>query len=527
MKRKITFLLALLTSLAVSVTAVANSQLTVFSGGEELSNNFPINMVYLSEVGTRTQLLYPASALVEMTEEPINSMTFYLVNEGVTVDGGLVRFSVAETTRESMIGGYIDEGLTTVATISLTPGVTELVVTFDTPFVYHGGNLLLETYVEQMTDDSEDLFEGMRPDNYNAMTRSELAKFLPKTTFDYGVNEDYAAKVVPVELTFKEIRAEREDTLTTVIKNIGQRGFTPTFSVEAPFFVDLEAGEIAPGETLELPVRFAPMEAGSYDGTLNINCGPAGTLQVALHGNAMQAAVDLLIKGDSIDYASYVPIYGAEIDIVGTQGQVIYPESLLSSMKDRDILSLKFFTYGTIQMNGGTIQLSLKEAKREAFVEPVVESTGLTAVATVVPEYGGIDLEFIFDEPYHYHGGNLLVDCTVIEPGITNYRQTFFYGTPVEYNCGVFNTVWYADIFDTEFVPFLPMISFSYSKSASDILRGDVNHDKSVTIADVTALINILLRGAEAPEEANCNLDSVVNISDVTALINYLLRGSW
>ena len=316
----------------------------------------------------------------------------------------------------------------------------------------------------------------------------------PKTTFDYGVNEDYAAKVVPVELTFKEIRAEREDTLTTVIKNIGQRGFTPDFSVEAPFFVDLEASEIAPGETLEVPVRFAPMEAGSYDGTLNINCGPAGTLQVALHGNAMQAAVDLLIKGDSIDYASYVPIYGAEIDIVGTQGQVIYPESLLSSMKDRDILSLKFFTYGTIQMNGGTIQLSLKEAKREAFAEPVVESTGLTAVATVVPEYGGIDLEFIFDEPYHYHGGNLLVDCTVIEPGITNYRQTFFYGTPVEYNCGVFNTVWYADIFDTEFVPFLPMISFSYSKAASDILRGDVNHDKAVTIADVTALINILLR---------------------------------
>ena len=128
MKRKITFLLALLTSLAASVTAVANSQLTVFGDGEELSNNFPINMVYLSEVGTRTQLLYPASALVEMTEEPINSMTFYLVNEGVTVDGGLVRFSVAETTRESMIGGYIDEGLTTVATISLTAGVTELVV---------------------------------------------------------------------------------------------------------------------------------------------------------------------------------------------------------------------------------------------------------------------------------------------------------------------------------------------------------------------------------------------------------------
>ena len=112
---------------------------------------------------------------------------------------------------------------------------------------------------------------------------------------------------------------------------------------------------------------------------------------MALHGNAMQAAVDLLIKGDSIDYASYVPIYGAEIDIVGTQGQVIYPESLLSSMKDRDILSLKFFTYGTIQMNGGTIQLSLKTDFCDVFAGevPVDIDVGDQGTALMVGGGGG------------------------------------------------------------------------------------------------------------------------------------------
>ena len=60
-----------------------------------------------------------------------------------------------------------------------------------------------------------------------------------------------------------------------------------------------------------------------------------------------------------------------------------------------------------------------------------------------------------------------------------------------------------------------------------EILRGDVNLDEIVNIADVTALIDYLLTGTEAPAEANCNLDDIINIADVTALIDYLLTGSW
>ena len=60
-----------------------------------------------------------------------------------------------------------------------------------------------------------------------------------------------------------------------------------------------------------------------------------------------------------------------------------------------------------------------------------------------------------------------------------------------------------------------------------DVLRGDVNQDQLVNISDVTALIDILLSGAEAPAEADCNNDQNVNISDVTALIDYLLSGNW
>ena len=63
-------------------------------------------------------------------------------------------------------------------------------------------------------------------------------------------------------------------------------------------------------------------------------------------------------------------------------------------------------------------------------------------------------------------------------------------------------------------------------KNAS--LRGDVNGDGSVNIADVTALIDLLLGGGTISNPAaDCNQDGTVNISDVTALIDFLLSGSW
>lgn len=62
------------------------------------------------------------------------------------------------------------------------------------------------------------------------------------------------------------------------------------------------------------------------------------------------------------------------------------------------------------------------------------------------------------------------------------------------------------------------------------LMRGNVNGDGGVNIADVTSLIDYLLSGDASniyTSVADCNLDNSVNIADVTALIDYLLSGSW
>ena len=73
-----------------------------------------------------------------------------------------------------------------------------------------------------------------------------------------------------------------------------------------------------------------------------------------------------------------------------------------------------------------------------------------------------------------------------------------------------------------------------YIISATEVaaagLRGDVNLDNAVNIADVTSLIDYLLSGDAtgiSVANADCNQDNAVNIADVTSLIDFLLSGTW
>ena len=61
-------------------------------------------------------------------------------------------------------------------------------------------------------------------------------------------------------------------------------------------------------------------------------------------------------------------------------------------------------------------------------------------------------------------------------------------------------------------------------------MRGDVDGNGEVGIADVTALIHYLLTGDATGVDttaADCDESGEVGIADVTTLISYLLTGNW
>lgn len=76
---------------------------------------------------------------------------------------------------------------------------------------------------------------------------------------------------------------------------------------------------------------------------------------------------------------------------------------------------------------------------------------------------------------------------------------------------------------------FLMMSVLSFT-AAADNLRGDCDQDGSVSIDDVTAMIDYLLtnnpNGIDLTA-SDCDLDGIISIDDVTVLIDYLLTSSW
>ncbi len=64
----------------------------------------------------------------------------------------------------------------------------------------------------------------------------------------------------------------------------------------------------------------------------------------------------------------------------------------------------------------------------------------------------------------------------------------------------------------------------SFTASAQSFPRGDVDKDGIVNIADVTALIDNMLKGIAY---GDVDQNGVVGIDDLTCLIDYLLKGTW
>lgn len=525
MKNYLRFLsVSTLLLLAVASTQARNT-LTVYEDGDEPNYQVPINLLYLDEVGTHSQVIYPASMLAAMQNEAINSVTFYTFNT-VLASGGKVRVSVGETT-QAAYGSFV-EGLATVATISITPGISQVVINFDTPFPYAGGNLVIDTYVEEAGTCSTDadLFVCYRADTYCSISSGSyggVSKSIPKATFDYGADVPYGAKVLPAELSFNTVRVGQEDVQSVVLTNVGNLPFTPTFDVPANFAVDVDQAPLQPKQSLTVPVRFVPTAAGDCNAVLNIDCGQAGVLPVTLNATAWAEAKYLTVC-DSVAVGT-LPIDGVYIDLEGTQGQMIYPAEMLTDMVGAKIVEVKFYA-SRMKMNGGVITLSLMASDQSEYTETTL-LTGLTPVATATPVKGSPELVFVFDEPFEYKGQNLVVDALVTTTGEENLESSTFYGMATDYYASL--EAWNYYGYNVGFVSFLPKATFAYQKP--EWMLGDVNHDGHRDVADVSLLINYILKGAATNfylTEANCDGDEAghIDVADVSRLINMILKGN-
>lgn len=67
------------------------------------------------------------------------------------------------------------------------------------------------------------------------------------------------------------------------------------------------------------------------------------------------------------------------------------------------------------------------------------------------------------------------------------------------------------------------LVTLAFVTNAASI-KGDVNNDGEVNIADVNAIIDVILGGSGYNTSGDVNVDGEINIADVNAIIDIILR---
>ena len=531
MKKGFKLLSAALIALSSFVPAQAD-EITLFDG-TVLSEYAPIYGYNNDSEGNISQTIFPAASLEDLVGAEISSMKFYIADEGGNgMTSGTYAVSIGTTETSSFYNTPI-EGLTQVAEITMVGGATEIVVNFDEPWTYEGGNIVIETKVISSGNFVHVNFFGQAAEVNNVLYGNWTkysTNFYPKTTITYegAVVVDYLATVSAEEIAFGQLIQGNEDTKTITLKNKGQQPFTPVFSaLNAPFSLEVAAAELAPGASMTIPVKFVADAIGQYAQTLNIDCGEAGQFNVAITAETVEAPAEIVVCDGTAQSANY-PVYGYYYDTRNSIDQMIYSEEILADLVGKKITYVTFHPTAGLAYGGGKLQLSFKVTEQSAFTS-YDAMTDFTVVGTMVPVKGSTDFTIVLDEPYLYEGGNLAIETQNIETG--GYGNTYFYGVNVEGYNPSFSQ--YGTYNSTAVSTFLPKATFGYVKEDTPEpqgKRGDVNGDDVVNIGDVTALIDYLLSQDASNvnlDNANCNGDADVNIGDVTALIDFLLSGQW
>ena len=142
-----------------------------------------------------------------------------------------------------------------------------------------------------------------------------------------------------------------------------------------------------------------------------------------------------------------------------------------------------------------------------------VESEGEVAFSLL--HYTDVELKNAAHPWELAEGGNVYAHFDALQRGIGNGSCGSGTGTLSEYQVPSSGTYSYK-------LRFTPLTDISISP----VVPGDVNGDTSVDVADVTAVVSMILGTASSTDAGDVNADGVIDVSDVTMLVNKILNGT-
>jgi len=362
----------LFTLFAVAAMAFASQAnvLTVCDAGEDgyQSGAVPIYGLWADTEGTTGQMIYPAEMLESMVGSEINEIKFYTTaywyeNWGdvttagssawINFEGAEIQLSLMEVDETGLPTAMV--GATPVATTIPTYGDDNMTFVLDEPFVYEGGNLLIECKVIVPGDYGTTYFFGSATeegsnscyygyDYYGSWYESSF-NFLPMVTFTYeegGVvpppveEDDYKLVVVDqngVEHVFDLNKGDDGNYTTTLTLE-----YDPYFQFEwdydltddenkaahpVPFYFLVNGKRYSADGVVPTVMGYAmenPLVNGE-DGFYTVPVGNAYTLGLAIYGEeyyvyaavANPTGINELVNGKAVAGVRYFNMAGQEM----------------------------------------------------------------------------------------------------------------------------------------------------------------------------------------------------------------------
>ncbi len=486
-------------ALGTSLNAAAET-LTVCDVNTTANDYVPVYGLYYDDNYQISQMIYPESLLTNMRGGVINSLTFY-ANSDITLTGGSFTIRLG-TTNLSSFGSAtrITTGMTAVATSNMTAcrSGSQLVITFTTPYNYTDGNLVVEFQSTTTGSSWQSLkFHGVTSysnssiygrNNSSTPSSFTLQSFLPKATFGYEpASSDPTISANPLTLDFEAIPGGSSSKTVTV----RGRNLTGNINVSDPSdgIFSVSPSSFTPNDGIvdneSLTITYTPTAIGTHTATITLTSAGANPVTITLNGSCDWKATIC----DGTDTNGNLPIYGYYIDNYQIN-QMIYPESLLRDLIGKDLTSMTFYTEGNIHpdLETSTWTIKLGTTDETVFASSLANSTRLVPndITTVTPEQGyivtsGINtMTIVFDTPFPYNGGNLLVDFQSTAH-TSDYEATNFYGVNQnsDHNTGFHSYGSSATPGDNGHYTggnvdaFLPKVTFTYEES-TPITNGTV-----------------------------------------------------
>ena len=274
--KKSRWLLLTLLTLFLGASPTWADELTVYNDADYSSDYVPFDG-YDADAVQQDQMIYPSTVLTDLVGTSITKMVFYYKkNEtsGTNVGNWIISMGTTEATTLSALDTTTP--LTQVFSGAITPNTDDktITITFDTPFTYTGGNLLVEFNHPVASGYKKFTFWCAYISPAPAYSKGATRTYLPKTTFTYENVADGAAFAAydgsakltsPYSYNFGLTTAGTTKVIT--LKNPGTEDVNVSVEKTGDFGATLSAATISAGDEVSLTIT---MPEATGNGTITV-----------------------------------------------------------------------------------------------------------------------------------------------------------------------------------------------------------------------------------------------------------------